>query len=118
LRKPGLLLGGFTNDHETMAVAALFLQMVSLNLVAQGVIFNCSSLFQGLGNTRPVLLSSATRLVTYAAPVIWLSTRPDFRIEQVWYLSIATTTLQAGLSLWLLYREFGKRLVPLALPGE
>ena len=38
---------------------------------------------------------------------------PDFRIEQVWYLSIATTTLQALLSLWLLRLEFRKRLVPL-----
>jgi Na+-driven multidrug efflux pump len=108
--KPGLLLGGFASDRETMAVAMLFLHMVSLNLVAQGLIFVCSSMFQGLGNTRPALLSSVARLVTYAVPTIWLSTRPDFRIEQVWYLSIATTTLQAGLSLWLLHREFRRRL--------
>jgi putative MATE family efflux protein len=108
--KPGLLLGGFASDRETMAVAMLFLHMVSLNLVAQGLIFVCSSMFQGLGNTRPALLSSVARLVTYAVPTIWLSIRPDFRIEQVWYLSIATTTLQAGLSLWLLHREFRRRL--------
>ena len=108
--KPGLLLDGFSNDRETMAVAALFLQLVSLNLVAQGVVFTCNSTFQGLGNTRPVLVSSATRLLTYAVPAVWLSTRPGFAIEHVWYLSIATTTLQAGLSLWLLRREFGKRL--------
>ena len=111
--KPNWLLGGFASDPETMAVAALFLRLVSLNLVAQGLIFACSSVFQGLGNTTPVLLSSAARLVTYAAPILWLSTRPGFRIEQVWYLSIATTTLQAGLSLWLLRREFRKRLEPL-----
>jgi Na+-driven multidrug efflux pump len=116
--KPSLLLSGFVSDHETMAVAALFLQMVSLNLVAQGLIFACSSVFQGLGNTKPVLLSSAARLVTYAAPIMWLSTRPGFRIEHVWCLSIATTTLQAGLSVWLLRREFRKRLVPLVRPGE
>ena len=107
------MLGGFASDPETMAVAVLFLQMVSLNLVAQGLNFVCSSMFQGLGNTKPVLLSSGARLVTYALPVIWLSTRPGFRIEHVWYLSIATTTLQAGLSLWLLRREFRKRLEPL-----
>jgi hypothetical protein len=35
----------------------------------------------------------------------------------VWYLSIATTTLQAVLSLWLLRREFGKRLVAF-VPGS
>ncbi|GIQ78025.1 MATE family efflux transporter [Bradyrhizobium sp. RD5-C2] len=110
--KPGLLLDGFSNDRETMAVAGGFLHFVSINLVAQGVIFTCNSMFQGLGNTRPVLLSSAVRLFTYAVPVIWLSRQPGFRIEHVWYLSIATTTLQAGLSLWLLRREFSKRLVP------
>ncbi|WP_426436214.1 MATE family efflux transporter [Bradyrhizobium genosp. P] len=110
--KPGLLLDGFSNDRETMAVAARFLQLVSLNLVAQGVVFTCNCMFQGLGNTRPVLVSSATRLVTYAVPAVWLSSRPGFAIEHVWYLSIATTTLQATLSLWLLRREFGKRLVP------
>jgi putative MATE family efflux protein len=109
---PGLLLAVFRNDRETMAVAALFLKMISLNLVAQGLIFTCSSLFQGLGNTKPVLLSSASRVCTYSLPAIWLSTRPGFRIEYVWYLSNAATTLQAALSLWLLRREFRKRLVP------
>jgi len=111
--KPGALLGGLASDPETMAVAVLFLQMVSLNLVAQGLLFVCSSMFQGLGNTRPVLWSSCARLITYAVPIIWLSTRSGFRIEQVWYLSIATTTLQAALSLWLLRLEFRKRLLPL-----
>jgi Na+-driven multidrug efflux pump len=109
--KPEVWLGGFTEDAETIATGALFLRMVSLNLVAQGVIFVCSSMFQGLGNTRPVLLSSGARLITYALPLIFLSGRPGFRIEYVWYLSIATTTLQAALTFWLLRREFGRRLV-------
>jgi putative MATE family efflux protein len=112
--RPELLLAGFTRDPETIATGALFLRMISLNLVAQGVIFVCSSMLQGLGNTRPVLFSSGARLVTYALPLIWLSATPDFRIEHVWCLSIATTTLQAALSLWLLRLEFRKRLVPVA----
>lgn len=117
---PGLLLGGFASDAETIAVAVLFLQLVSLNLVAQGFNFVCSSMFQGLGNTKPVLLSSGVRLITYALPVLWLSARPGFRIEYAWYLSNLSTTLQAVLSLWLLHLEFRKRLVPLklALPAE
>ncbi|MBN8988638.1 MAG: MATE family efflux transporter [Rhizobiales bacterium] len=118
--QPGLLLGGFADDPETIAVATLFLQMVSLNLVAQGFTFVCSSMFQGLGNTKPMLLSSGARLVTYALPVLWLSARPGFRMEYVWYLSNLTTTLQAALSLWLLRLEFRKRLAPLksGLPAE
>jgi len=108
--KPEFLLAGFSNDRETMEIAFLFLRIISLNMVAQGLIFTCSSMFQGLGNTKPVLLSSATRVFTYSLPAIWLSTRPGFRMEYVWYLSVAATTFQAGLSLWLLRREFGKRL--------
>jgi len=110
--KPGLLLDGFSNDRDTMAVAGQFLHFVSFNLVAQGLVFTCNSMFQGLGNTRPVLLSSAVRLVTYAVPAVWLSTLPGFAIQHVWHLSIATTTMQASLSLWLLRREFSKRLAP------
>ena len=109
---PWLVLGGFSNDRETMAVASQFLHFVSFNLVAQGFVFTCSSMFQGLGNTKPVLLSSMSRVFTYSLPAIWLSTRPGFRIEHVWYLSIATTTLQAAFSVWLLRREFAKRLAP------
>jgi len=111
--RPEVWLGGFTQDPETIAIGALFLRMISLNLVAQGSIFVCSSMFQGLGNTRPALLSSAARLITYSLPLIWLSAMPGFRIEYVWYLSIAATTLQAALSLLLLRLEFRKRLVPL-----
>ena len=83
---------------------------MSLNLVAQGVIFVCSSAFQGLGNTRPQLVSSTVRLITYVVPTLWLSAQPGFRAEHIWYLSIATTSLQALLSLWLLRRELRKRL--------
>jgi putative MATE family efflux protein len=108
--RPQWLIGLFTGDADTIAVGGLFLKMVSLNLIAQGVLFLCSSTFQGLGHTTPQVLSSSARLVTYSIPVLWLTTRPEFRIETIWYISIATTTLQALFSLWLLWREFRKRL--------
>jgi putative MATE family efflux protein len=114
-RRSELLLKGFTQDKATISEGALFLKMVSLNLVAQGLIFACSSAFQGLGNTRPQLISSTVRLITYVIPTLWLSAQPGFRVEHIWYLSIATTTMQALLSLWLLARELRKRLV--FLPG-
>jgi putative MATE family efflux protein len=112
---PELLLAGFSTDPETIAIGALFLRMISLNLVAQGLIFVCSSMFQGLGNTRPALLSSGARSITYALPLLWLSATPGFRIEQIWYLSIVTTWVQAVFSLWLLRLEFRKRLIPVLL---
>ena len=111
--QPQALLGAFTTDADTIAVGATFLKLVSLNLVAQGVLFLCTATFQGLGHTAPQLFSSAVRLVTYAIPILWLSAQSWFRIEYIayiWYASIATTSLQALLSLWLLRREFRKRL--------
>jgi len=114
--RPQALLGAFTADADTIEVGATFLKLVSLNLVAQGVLFLSSATFQGLGHTTPQLLSSAARLVTYAIPILWLSARPWFGIEYIeyiWYISIATTSLQALLSLWLLRLEFRKRLMPL-----
>jgi putative MATE family efflux protein len=112
--RPETMVGVFPTDAEALAVGALFLQMVSWNFVAQGLVFTCSSMFQGLGNTVPSLVSSGTRLVTFAAPVLWLSTQPNFQIEQVWYMSIASAGLQAVISVLLLRREFNRRLVPVA----
>ena len=68
--RPQSLLGAFTADADTITVGAMFLKLVSLNLVAQGVLFLCTATFQGLGHTLPQLLSSATRLVTYAIPIL------------------------------------------------
>ena len=113
--RPQMLLGAFTDDADTIVVGATFLRLVGLNLVAQGVLFLCTATFQGLGYTVPQLLSSATRLVTYSIPILFLSSRPWFGIEYIafiWYASIATTSLQALLSLWLLRMEFRKRLAP------
>ena len=108
--RPEMFVGVFTNESEVVEVGATFLKLVSLNFIAQGFIFTCSSLFQGLGDTRPALLSSGTRLITFAPPAIWLSLQSEFRIEHVWYVSIFSVTIQAIVSLWLLKLEFGKRL--------
>lgn len=107
---PELLVGGFTDEPAVLAVAVVFLQISSWNFVAQGLIFTSSSVFQGLGDTRPALLSSATRLLTFAIPAMWMSQRPGFQIEHLWYLSVATNTLQALLSVWLVRMQFRRKL--------
>jgi putative MATE family efflux protein len=113
--KPELLVRGFTQEEAVVRVAAEFLAVISWNFIASGLIFSCSGLFQALGNTVPALLSSASRLVTFAVPAIWLSAQPGFELRQLWWLSVATLTLQAALSLWLLHRQFRQRLPQLAL---
>jgi putative MATE family efflux protein len=100
----------FTRQADAVAVGATYLRIISWNFVATGLIFTCSGLFQALGNTWPSLLSSASRLLTFVLPVVLLSGRPNFTLTQVWYLSVATVTLQALTSLALLRREFRRTL--------
>lgn len=49
-------------------------------------------------------------LVTFAVPLMWLTTQPDFHIEQVWYLSVATVGIQTLLSLFFVRRMLKKQL--------
>jgi putative MATE family efflux protein len=106
------LIYPFSTESDVVAVGAQFLTIISWNFVATGIIFTCSSTFQGLGNTWPSLASSASRLITFVGPAIWLSVQPGFQIRQMWYLSVATVTLQALTSLLLIRREFRRRLRP------
>ena len=104
LWQPDLLLGGFSSDAGVLAVSAGFLGIICFNFIPSGIIFSCSGTFQGVGNTWPSLWSSATRLVTFAVPLMWLTSQPDFYVEQVWYLSVATVCVQTCLSLFLVRR--------------
>ncbi|HEX6313326.1 MAG TPA: MATE family efflux transporter [Gemmatimonadaceae bacterium] len=106
------MVGFFTRDAAVVSVASTFLHIISFNFVATGVIFTCSSMFQALGNTIPSVVSSATRLVTFAVPAIYLSSRPGFQIRHIWFLSVATVALQLVISLVLVRREFRRRLAP------
>jgi len=115
--RPELLLRFFTSDPPVIAVGADYLRIISWNFVAQGIIFSCSGMFQALGNTLPPLYSSATRLLTFALPAFWMSTRPGFELRHVWYLSVATVTCQMLLSLWLLMRELRRREQAVAVPA-
>lgn len=108
--RPEALVHPFTDEPAVIAVGAQFLQIISWNFVASGLIFTCSSMFQALGNTLPVLLSVASRLVTFVLPAIWLADQPWFELRQLWLLSAVTLVLQALVSLWLLRGEMNLRL--------
>jgi Na+-driven multidrug efflux pump len=99
----------FTKDPTALAVGAQFLQVISLNFLASGIVFTCSAVFQGLGHTVPAVISSASRLVSFVVPALWLAASPQFTLLQLWYVSIASVTLQAALSLWLVRGEFRRR---------
>lgn len=105
-----VFIAAFSSASDVVAVGAQFLTIISWNFVASGLIFTCSSTFQGLGNTWPSLASSATRLATFVVPALWLSRRPGFALPQLWHLSVATIAIQTAVSLALVRREFKRRL--------
>jgi len=104
------LIRGFTAEPHAQAVGAQFLQICSFNFVATGLVFTCSGVFQGIGNTLPAVWSSASRLISFVVPALWVATLPGFRLVHLWYVSVASVTLQAILSLMLVRREFRQRL--------
>lgn len=104
------LVGIFKVDPSTVAITVVFLQLRSWGFVPQGLSYVCTTMFQGLGNTVPSMVSSGTRFATFAICVLWLSKQPQFRIEHVWYLWSASVTVQAILSLHFLRTEFRRKL--------
>jgi len=113
-----LLMHIFTYDEAVVSVGATMLMITSWNFAANGIIFSCSSMFQGLGNTWPTISSSIIRVFVFIGPAIWLSRQPHFDLVHVWYLSVCTMFLQAAVSYALLRREFRLKLTNLALPAQ
>jgi putative MATE family efflux protein len=101
----------FSREPRVVDGGGQFLQIVAWSFACTGIVFTCSSTFQGLGHTVPSLLSSASRLVTFAIPALWLVREPRFAPRHLWFLSVASLALQAALSLLLVRREFRARLV-------
>jgi MATE family, multidrug efflux pump len=108
--QPAWLVAGFAEDPGVVAVAAVYLSTVSWNFVASGIVFCCSGMFQALGNTVPSLVSSASRLVTFVLPALWLAHRPGVELHHFWYLSVASVALQAVTSVLLVRTVMRQRL--------
>jgi putative MATE family efflux protein len=123
--RPEVLVAFFTPEAEAQAVGATFLRIISWTFIAQGVVFTCSGMFQGLGNTLPAMLSSAIRLAFFVPLAVWLAGQPEFHLDEVWWLSVSTVWLQAVASYVLLRQQFKRRLVeaprppaPVVAPAE
>jgi Na+-driven multidrug efflux pump len=108
---PHALIGVFSKDPAVLAVGTEYLRIVSWNFVASGLIFVASSMFQAMGNTVPSLVASGTRILLVAVPAILLSRTAGFQLRWIWYLSVGAVFVQLALSMFLLRREFSRRLV-------
>ncbi len=107
---PDEMVRFFSDDPAVVVFGSEYLRIISWNFVLSGVIFVSSSVFQGMGNTLPALGSSFLRLVLFAVPAYALSHQPGFQMRHIWYLSVVTVAIQLGVNLWLLHREFGRKL--------
>lgn len=108
--QPEMMMRFFSPEPEVVRVGALFLRLISWTFALSAVVLVCSGVFQALGKTLPSLLTSASGLVFYALPVIWLISQPDYKLEHVWYLWMAATVVQAALSLVLLRKQMRLQL--------
>jgi len=104
------LIRFFSKDPAVIAVGADYLRVISFTFVATAVIFATSSMFQGLGNTFPPLLSSSLRLVLFTVPVLILSRTSHFSIRQIWFFSAFSVFVQAVTNVFLVRREFERKL--------
>ncbi len=109
---PRLILGAFDADFAALDAATLFLQSMSWAFVAQGIVYVCSSTFQGLGSTVPALVSSAARFALFCGATAWLISYPRHAADAIWTLASASIVFQAIVSLWLVRVEFRRRLRP------
>jgi putative MATE family efflux protein len=107
---PDALVRIFSNDPAVIAVGDDYLKIISLNYIASGIVFVNSSMFQAMGNTIPSLLTSALRYVLVAVPALILAKMPHFQLNWIWYLSMGSVFAQLAMSMFLLRREFRKRL--------
>jgi putative MATE family efflux protein len=114
---PGELIRIFSSDPAVIEVGEVYLRIMSWSFVASGLVFVSSSMFQAIGNTLPPLMTSFARIVIIVVPLMFLAKMPDFQLQWIWWLAVAAVTLQMGLNLWLLYREFDRRLQFSPAPG-
>jgi putative MATE family efflux protein len=114
---PAAMIRFFSSDPQVVAVGDEYLRISSWNFIASGIIFVSSSMFQAIGNTIPPLITSFVRLTVIAGPLFILAGQPGFALRWIWYLSVASITLQLILNLLLLRREFKVRLQFTAVPA-
>jgi putative MATE family efflux protein len=107
---PEAVVRFFNGDAGVVGFGAEYLRIISWGFAASGLVYVTSSVFQGMGHTLPALASSALRLVLFAVPAYAISHRPGFQPRTLWYVALATVFIQVAASVWLLHREFARKL--------
>jgi Na+-driven multidrug efflux pump len=100
----------FSHEPPVVDVGYEYLAISAWMLIPTGLNFVCSSMFQALGYTLPSLLTAALRYAALIGGILAISSRRSFELRTIWYLALATVSVQFLLNLLLLRREFARRL--------
>ncbi len=107
---PEAMIRFFSTDPKVIEIGAQYLRVASWGFIFSGLVFSCSGVFQGLGNTWPGLASALANLVVFAIPAIWMSRQPGFQLHWLWMLWVTTLALQSVFSFWLVRTQMNKQL--------
>ena len=91
------MVAGFSSDPAANAVGVEYLRYTSWVLMFGAVTSVSNGVLQGTGNTWPGLLCSASRVLVFILPVIWLSSLPGFTTRTVWIVTVLSSVVNAVL---------------------
>jgi putative MATE family efflux protein len=94
---PAQMVAVFSNDPGAIAIGVEYLRYCSWVLIFGAVTSISNGVLQGVGNTWPGLLCSASRVISFILPAAWLSTRPGFNTREVWIATMLASLVNAVL---------------------
>jgi Na+-driven multidrug efflux pump len=103
---PAQMVAVFSSDPSTIAIGVEYLRYCSWVLVFGTVTSISNGVLQGVGNTLPGLLCSASRVLSFILPATWLSSRPGFNTREVWLATMLASLINAVLIALFLRRWF------------
>ena len=103
---PGILIEIFSNDKSVIHYGIIYLTIMSLGNVIVGTIMTMSAVFQGFGKTYPVLIAAVFDNVLFACLVFTLPGNFGWGIQSIWWIKLATASIEMFLIAEWLRRYF------------
>ena len=103
---PGILIEIFSNDKSVIHYGIIYLTIMSLGNVIVGTIMTMSAVFQGFGKTYPVLIAAVFDNVLFACLVFTLPGIFGWGIKSIWWIKLATASIEMFLIAEWLRRYF------------
>lgn len=113
---PARMVAVFSKEAPVIEVGAEYLRIASYNYVAAGLVMTAAGIFQGLGNTVPSLIASASRVGLFVGSVLALSRMPEFTRRSIWFAAVAAALVQFALIMILIRRELRLRATMVPVP--